>query len=141
MIFENKNRLTPEKTRKLGHMFLDLHADKRKVDMMKSHFDPCGTIACHAGWFAIMTGIPYSNFHSFIDAADKMATFLGLQDAKSLEIWARHNADIWGNAYGNVMFTSWHAFDPDLNRLPNNLKTIGEHWLAVADRLERSPGV
>jgi len=132
----------PEKCRELGNIFLALH-EKRpnaEVHMGNGMFSECGTVACHAGWFAVSQGKEHYLFrYNYISAANDMAIFLGLQSAAELESWAGHNSSLWGNYCGNEIFWSDIAFGlphHEEDTTPLTLKIIGEHWLSVANRIE-----
>lgn len=130
-----------ERMRELGNIFLKLHKERpdAKVDMTEHRFHPCGTTACHAGWFAAYNGDDSkAACKNFMSAKREMAKFLYFDTDMNLEMWAEQNWDIWGNYSGGYMFYSKGAFgfyDED-NEL--TLKDIGNHWLGVADRYEAS---
>ncbi len=123
-----------EKARHVGMTFLLLAASRPKaeVDMAEGRFEVCGTVACHAGWFAVANGESRANGWSFCSAADYMARELGFADQYDLETWATDKS-LWGNNKGAYMFIDKMAFDVK-DRL--TLKRIGRHWLKVADRVE-----
>lgn len=129
--------INAERARELGTLFLFMHESEpgAEVNMLKYTFHQCGTIACHAGWFAVANGKDWDPDYSFSDAANEMAQFLGFGNRDGLESWAKNNPALWGNDFGDVMFSRWAAFSPNL-KLPKTLETIGLHWLGVADRIE-----
>lgn len=128
-----------ENMRVLGMCFLFLHEEnpKRVVDMRDGCWNICGTVACHAGHFADFIGKASGAKFNYLDSARMMNKFLGFTKGYHLEKWAAINPTIWGNDCGINMFCDWCSFDPG-HVLPLNLKTIGTHWLNVADRYERS---
>ena len=129
------------------------------VDMLETviiRSEKCGTVACHAGWYALMT-IKEQEWHfseylgceylktsnpgcmgmGFTYGKIKMALDLGFPCADRLEDWAQANPEIWGNAFGNRMFGSTEAFGKD-ERCNVTLAEIADHWHRVSDRLEKS---
>lgn len=109
---------------------------KRKVDMVDPKWELCGTVACHAGWFAVARNKRRRiNKYHCIDSSDDMAKFLGFKDRDHFRFYFYNNRKVWGNRFGNTMFFNWKAFDPDNNK-PKTLETIGKHWLEVASRME-----
>jgi hypothetical protein len=91
----------------------------------------CGTVHCVAGWYAVATLDPANTSKriSFTDGADRMAQDLGLSDRDALEIWARDNANIWGNEKGYYMFSSSGAYD-----YAQTLAEVVAHLKGVRDR-------
>jgi len=129
-----------EKMRELGKLFIKLHIDKpeARVNMVETNFNVCGTVACHAGWYAVANGISidYDKDYDFESSANEMAEFLGFSDQTSLAVWAGDKSIIWGNNSGSEMFYGAEAFGENESKL--TLNVIGKHWLGVADRLEQS---
>lgn len=133
-----------ENARILGMTFLGLWEDRPpncRVDMVTTSFSVCGTVACHAGWFAVARGLSRKNLrffndepYEFADSADEMAQFLGFVGRYSLREWAARCPQLWGNTHGEAMFYVYSAFGVPESKL--TLKTIGIHWLEVADRVE-----
>lgn len=129
-----------ENARVLGMTFLLLHKESRDniVHMGESEFNVCGTMACHAGWFAVARGMSRLSYgvgaYDYNSSANDMAKFLGFKGAEDLESWAVENTDMWGNHSGSYMFCDGAAFGSSTDRI--TLDRIGKHWLEVADRLE-----
>ncbi|HVW99020.1 MAG TPA: hypothetical protein VHA52_01050 [Candidatus Babeliaceae bacterium] len=125
-----------KRIRILADTFLFLHEaqPEAEVDMVHVDFNVCGTVACHAGWFAIAQGKDRTRDYDFLSAADEMAQLLGFDSGYDLCKWASDNQEIWGNKHGALMFNHHLAFVDSPEKL--NLKAIGEHWHGVADRLE-----
>ena len=122
--------------------------------------DPgCGTIACHAGWYAVaklhvlgsgfywedaedreqikilMAGVDVVNYGF---GAGSLAYDLGFKDEYDLQEWAASNPSIWGNCHGYHMFINPWAFksgDVDDER-PFDLRYVRDHWDAVRRRLD-----
>lgn len=126
-----------ENIRILADTFLLLHEDGGKVYMRQTYFHPCGTVACHAGWFAVARGkkLDYGKSYTYMSSADEMAKFLGLKSFDNLPEWAHKNPKIWGNHRGEFMFSRPIAFGKRENQ-ELTLKDIGIHWHKIADRLE-----
>lgn len=129
----------PERCRDLGMTFLFLaeSSPKAKVHMIDGSFHPCGTSACHAGWFAIARGLKRtfgSKKYNFLSSATDMANFLGFKDWDFLRCWADDFPNLWGNGNGSSMFCDSDAFNCR-NEEPT-LEEIGIHWLNVADMIE-----
>lgn len=129
-------KLDPEKMRVIGMTFLFLHEDmpEGEVNMMRTKFHPCGTVACHAGWFALARGLKSTCEYGYSDSASDMAKYLGFEDRASLEKYFFEDEALWGNPDADGMFCFWAAFGG--SRAELTLETIGLHWLQVADRVE-----
>lgn len=132
----------PDKAEELGKMFLDLEKSNPgglEVSMGCTAFNhECGTVACHAGWFAVIQGKSRMKWqgqnYSYRDAANEMAEFLGFKYHINLERWARNNPLLWGNEYGDEMFCDNAAFGKKIHQTLT-LTDIGNRWLKVADRI------
>lgn len=135
-----------ERMRQLGMGFLFLHEENpdKRVNMAYAEWHVCGTVACHAGYFADLRGVSIitdmfsDSYYDFIASANDMAQFLGFYDKGRLKDWANDYPHLWGNVWGFDMFCTWNAFGFDNAR---TLKTIGKHWLAVAERYAEAHGV
>jgi len=139
-----------DKARTLGTLFLYIAESEpeSELNMWETNFEHlCGTVACHAGWFGIANNKSATESDSFEDEANEMAKFLGFKDSgtftrrapfKQLEQWAAYNAELWGNDYGEDMFTIYAAFSPPTNYLLTRatIKDVGLYWIAVGDRIE-----
>ena len=149
---------TSEQVRKVAKVLRDAHArGNRVVDMNESGFRndeglllrdanealACGTIACHAGHYAIEKFLIGEaevdwKFADYIDGAWMMASDLGFGDSRyELIEWARENPEIWGNEYGYEVFSELDAFVVDDYEGDFTLLHIAKHWDGVADRLEQ----
>ena len=102
----------------------------------------CGTVHCHAGWYAIAKGLHLNEGISYSDGVIKMCKDLGITDGgdfwdSPIEAWASKNKDIWGNRGGNVMFSNRIAFKHPTKRPKGaeNLQHIIDHWREVYERL------
>lgn len=128
--------LNPQKFREVGDVFLKLHEEnpEREVNMSKPDFSPCETVACHAGWWAVSQSKKSSAYYDYINAANNLARYLGFIDSLNMKAWASAVPRVWGNKAGISMFGSARAFGVKPEEL--NLKVIGEHYHAVAKRLE-----
>lgn len=126
----------PENCRILADTFLLIHLQQpeARVEMMEPEFNVCGTVACHAGWFAVARELNWeSSGYGFAHSARDMAKFLGLDSKLSLENWANDNPKLWGNVSGVFMFVGENAFGKD----GVTLLDISNHWREVADRIEK----
>lgn len=95
----------------------------------------CNTPACHAGWFGVLKDPGRKRDSSYSYYAEQMAKFLGFPHGHSLELWAHHHPEIWGNPAGYEMFSSNRAFGlPEGKKI--TMKHIAEHWHKVGKRLE-----
>ena len=151
--------ITSKKARDVAKIFDEAgeyeshHVEMWETNVVKSK--ACGTVACHGGWYALMTARTANNYRwhtnenlgykilrndkdipvGFLAGRRQMAQDLGFETPEELEDWARHNPEIWGNIHGLRMFASNTAFG-----IPNDdtmtLKQIARHWHNVADRLE-----
>ena len=90
-----------------------------------SHHDDCGTVACHAGWYAMAKMKDLENVKFLHDSSmnnrfllykeDELITFddgihlmardMGFEEGWELREWAEYNPEIWGNDYGYAMFS------------------------------------
>ena len=115
----------------------------------------CGTVACHAGWYALAcsiaddTGYWERSDSAPVDrlCADDGTNFgftkgmylltrdLKFNSARELEHWADRNPHLWGNRDGDTMFASRVAFGIELGETIT-VQNIVDHWLKVADRIE-----
>jgi len=131
---------------------ISILVDKAKVDMdsgfvcetVDEHI--CGTPACHGGWAAAfgLVGCSVKRLNDgsidYNDGADGISEFLGFPPPRKaideclLIDWARLNPDIWGNDYGDCIFSKNIAFDKCFFK-EITLKDIADHWLKVAKRL------
>jgi len=134
------NKLNIEAARDMGMLFLNLHeSGNAKVDMREVDFQACGTVACHAGWYAISRGLSWCVDCHFAHAADGMAKELGFEGRKSLEHYFEESPELWGNNLAEGMFCLDEAFGNRKDE-PLTLEDIGLHWLKVADRCEVAYG-
>lgn len=92
----------------------------------------CGTPFCHGGWYLIAKGV-FGYDNSYSDGARMMASDLGFEDVNSLKRWAKENIKIWGNEYGENMFSDENAFGRNLDT-GFTLKPIINHWKRVKQR-------
>ena len=151
--------INSEKARKVAQVFESLaRAGVGEQVLMDActvrRADPCGTIACHAGWYALhkfredsvwsefeddmKALVRRGYFVSWFDGASAMAGDLGFDNVGSLTLWADMNPDLWGNDFGRHMFASAMAFgNTPVEDNETTLSHIAEHWRSVADRLER----
>lgn len=143
----------------LATTFMLLHEEgghDSRVNMYDATWYLCGTVACHAGWFAVARGIRQRADHlwkdgsarggyDFFASAEDMATFLGFKGAGQLALvpldcahtmigFFSAHPGVWGNSWGNQMFASRRAFGVFNDGLLT-LGRIGEHWAGVYDRL------
>ena len=114
----------------------------------------CGTVACHAGWYALAkvedetslwvkradTTIPVLRYADgkpleFYRGIKLMANDLGFRTSTDMRGWADCHPELWGNNHGDRMFGSAQAFGKVAGSV-FSVKDIAEHWLAVADRIE-----
>ena len=115
---------------------------------------PCGTIACHAGWYLLAKlheaddvgwaedeDHPLSltnkagSYRGFSEGLRLLMQDLGYGEHGDLKDWAERNPELWGNRNGDGMFSNPLAFKSDAEWYIT-VKDIAEHWLAVADRIE-----
>ena len=137
----------------------------------ETHIDVCGTVACHGGWYALaaLDGLEWENpipgekgaapdylirspeecgytgyIASYAWGADKLAQDL-LGEGSSqydLQDWAHENPHLWGNEWGNDMFSGQSgpcAFGGSMFSDAFPLSVVIDHWRAVADRIEALP--
>lgn len=119
---------------KMAEKFMPYAADeKNELDMSECNVveHACGTTACHGGYAILALNIK-SRFYD--SGANALARYLGFPSREKLEVWARNNPQIWGNDYGDEMFSSGYAFGIDCYEMAF-LKHIVSHYLSVAKRL------
>lgn len=95
----------------------------------------CGTVHCHGGWYAV-AACNVDEPLCFTDGAKKLSNDLSFNDWFALELWARNNYTIWGNNYGENMFSGRIAFkSSDRKDGAMNLQHIIDHWTEVYERI------
>lgn len=113
---------------------------------------PCGTVACHAGWLAVvfaekgrpdlassMWGCGYQQ------GVRDMDDFLGISGARgrgtqwAFANWAHENPDLWGNTYGVEMYDSdgHYAFHKSASD-EVTLETVANWYKDVSKRIRES---
>jgi len=112
--------------------------DESNFNMMQgftfySDGDVCGTVHCIGGWYAIAKQLqleaPGMQIN-YQNGAMAMADDLGFVSIDELENWAIKNTYIWGNGYGDSIFTDKRAYgDAD------TLQDAINHLEKVKDRL------
>lgn len=114
------------------------------IDIDSTYMPTCGTPGCHAGLTKCALdylGVPpfLSNYsdYEYLYEADRFARYLGFKEFANLVDWAEYNPNIWGNSYGQFMFTSRRAFNEDSDTFPS--KHIIDWWEGVLERLEVQP--
>lgn len=111
------------------------------LDMMEGHVNVpghvCGTIHCHAGWYAI-AACDLTHILSYFDGSRQMALDLGVNNPSLIEAWASTNPKIWGNRNGSAMFCEEEAFFHPTKRHngAENLQHIIDHWTEVYERVK-----
>lgn len=121
---------------------------KPSIMMLQPNIDhTCGAPMCHGGWYAAIR-TNEDIFLSYYDGISIMEKDLGFTKDVGLEEWAGANPTIWGNTFGDVMFSSKFAFMSDKKRhsiydtpkereFQINLSTIINHWKRVQKRLPK----
>lgn len=111
------------------------------LDMFQSNINmcghKCGTVHCHAGWFAIARGLHKNRKVTYSTGTEEMTLVLGFEHEFQLRQWALDNKDIWGNMCGNFIFSDKIAFESASR--PHgalNLQHIIDHWKEVYERLK-----
>ena len=124
------------------------YTGKVKIDMAetstKDH--PCGTVCCHAGAYHVIKRfigdfipkvrdeeLDMEEITPYGIGRQLMALDLGFSNFREMLRWARDNKDIWGNEYGEHMFSSNDAFIRFGAEV--TLKRIINHWEGVGRRL------
>ena len=129
------------------------YGHKGMIDMGISCISPhpCGTVACHAGWYKVNEVVNYGHSKylnksigfdkqeipiGFADGATKIAADLGCSSYDELKVWAHSHPEIWGNDNGNAMFIYEKAFYPDGKFSGKiTLLHIADWWRAVHKRV------
>lgn len=106
--------------------------DNRKVNMMETSINYCGSPMCFAGWYAVAKKLDEWD-HSYSDGCELVARDLGFDFKRELTEWAVRNVKIWGNDWGSYMFYDGRAFDFD-DEDHGTLKQIIDHWKGVKER-------
>jgi hypothetical protein len=113
------------------------------VEMGSINEPLCGTPGCHAGLLSIVAkDLPelqdiynYNNDYRIYEDeyyrwADTLAEFLGFVEMRYLTDWARDNPKLWGNKFGQDMFSFWRAFtNSQFKKLTH--RDIINHWKQV----------
>ena len=115
-----------------------------ELDMMNgivyNHDHPCGTTHCHAGLFLIGYNEPEvtkdkTTVISYGKGVSELRKLLGFDentnDDEDIKNWASNKPLLWGNGWGEFMFSDKDAFDR-----AEKPSQIAEWWEAVADRIE-----
>ena len=107
----------------------------------------CGTVHCFAGWYLIASRLEmgdtfrprmFSCPTSFETGKIKMEKVLNV----SLQKWANENPNLWGNRYGDDVFTNQCAFKSvkrpggatNLNDIIDHLKEV--YWRLFASEIK-----
>jgi hypothetical protein len=127
-----------------------------QVDMESTKEPTCGTPGCHAGLISIVAKklpeleeahlkvfkIHFKTYkeikqdlYVYTIWADALAEFLGFEDILHLTDWAVDNPKLWGNKYGENMFSSWRAFTNDEYKQLTH-RDIINHWKQVLVNIE-----
>lgn len=104
----------------------------------------CGTTHCHAGWYALAKEwdlkSPYLseeitlNYWKGKSIMEKdLGFFKGVIPGFDCQRWAKNNPKIWGNGYGEKMFSESKAFNYEGEL---TLQKIVDHWREVGIRLK-----
>lgn len=95
----------------------------------------CGTIHCHAGWYAVAV-CDLSADLNFRNGANILAEHLGYDDL--FDIMNNMDKKIWGNDFAIQMFTREIAFYHPEKRPhgAENLQHIIDHWTEVYERVK-----
>ncbi len=128
--------------KKEGHLNMAEYRVQSKDGCSLGGSHTCGTVHCHAGWYAIANkekiGFTHKDgYVGFDKGYNVMCADLGFKYDKGLRLWADQNPEIWGNDSGERMFYSAGAFIHPIKR-PNgalNLQHIIDHWQEVYERL------
>lgn len=96
----------------------------------------CETPACHGGWaYIALRGFP-KRTASYRQGSQVLAEFFGFPSTTQLEEWAGSQPIIWGNPWGDGMFSNPDAFGELRSNFPA-MKLV-EHWRSVGQRLQES---
>jgi len=96
----------------------------------------CGTIHCHAGWYAVAV-CNLKERLNYTSGVERLQYDLGFETYYTIEIWAEQYSNIWGNGFGRAMFSDALAFYHQEKR-PNGAKDLNDiinHWQEVGERL------
>lgn len=126
--------LNPNKLQEVIDNFYNLYEDIRlkedNIDMMQHRAKDCNTPLCFAGWFVIAT--EYNDINrdaTYFDGKILINSKLNLK----FDDWAELNPKIWGNKYGQFMFTSSDAWDQ-----PSTVQDMINHLERVHIRLVKA---
>jgi hypothetical protein len=120
--------------------------DMGDIKLVSDTSNLCGTTACHAGWFEFIFNSNVSGY-GYSKGAKQMAKFLNFTCEEALENYLENNHRIWGNRFGEDVFSSKKAFltkkqmkDIQKGKLKYydieiTLETIANHWYGVTERL------
>ena len=103
----------------------------------------CGTVHCFAGWFFVaLSRVEGTKEHKLINQKEDISFTHGKQSLDiilkcHLRNWAEQNPKLWGNEYGEFVFSGEAAFRSETR--PNgaeNLNDIVDHLTEVYERLK-----
>ena len=88
------------------------HLDMDEITICDNEGHKCGTVHCVGGWYGVSVLTEFDEaYTSYTEGADAMAKHLGFKEDTALQHWARENPQIWGNQYGQRMFSHETAYD------------------------------
>lgn len=97
----------------------------------------CGSVHCHAGWYAIAKGLHRGGIVNFMNGSQAMGEDLfNISGGIRIMAWAHVNPAIWGNTDGEYIFAHAMAFKSASR--PNGAQTLADiidHWQEVYERL------
>ena len=132
---------------KVAERFQSVEDMPGEVDMIKTSAleGPCGTVACMAGWYYLtmkeedfkeMPGIFDIGPHdAYGIGAKSLAYSLGFSNKDLLKKWADENPDLWGNEFGESMFSHELAYGKESSYEILTVKEIADHFFGVGNRL------
>ena len=132
-----------------------LSDDVKNMDVNRNYYEEpkCGTSGSHPGLIYIVAeelpglkyiykryyflGYVYEDDFPWYSWASTLAYFLGFKDRVGLMDWARDNPKLWGNKYGDYMFSceGWQAFTNSRYKKLIH-RDIIEHWKQVLKNIE-----
>lgn len=105
----------------------------------------CGTVHCHAGWYGVAKfDLSKEPVVTYLKGADAIAQDLGFKRTKNgtprygLSDWAGQNPNIWGNPFGDRIFSHEIAF-MNFEKRPQGAETLQhiiDHWQEVYERVK-----
>ncbi len=149
------NNMNKDRLKEFVNALDALNDDIKNMDVNRGYCEEpkCGTSGSHPGLIYIVAEelprlkyiykrfffVRFVYYYEFpwYHWADTLAYFLGFKDKIGLMAWAKDNPKLWGNKYGDYMFSyeSWQAFTNSRYKKLTH-RDIINHWKQVLKNIE-----